>query len=261
MGRVALRGIRAHLVRFLLSVLAVTLGVAFVAGTFSLRTMMSSTFDGIVDSSMPADAYVRGAQAAAGYSTTGTTGQTRNTIPASLADTIARVDGIAHAFADISGPIVLVGADGTAVQSTQSPSFAMALHPGDAAVKIDAGHAPAQHGDCQPDEGNAQDVAHHACRPAAKRLDRGRAGIAGGGDQNSTGFIVGRYRRKTFSKKTCTNILKCRSRAVEQLQRMGPLVQLYQRHDGSPAESAGQTEAASRRLSWRQRTSCLRLGV
>ena len=80
MGRVALRGIRAHLVRFLLSVLAVTLGVAFVAGTFSLRTMMSSTFDGIVDSSMPADTYVRGAEPAAGLSTTGTTGQTRNTM-------------------------------------------------------------------------------------------------------------------------------------------------------------------------------------
>ena len=147
MGRVALRGIRAHLVRFLLSVLAVTLGVAFVAGTFSLRTMMSSTFDGIVESSMPADTYVRGAEPAAGLSTTGTTGETRNTIPASLARTIEGVDGVAHAFADISGPIVLVGANGTAVQSTRSPSFAMALHPGDATVKIDAGHAPAGPGE------------------------------------------------------------------------------------------------------------------
>ena len=49
MSRVALRGIRAHLVQFVLSLLAVTLGVAFVAGTFSLRTMMSSTFTGIVE--------------------------------------------------------------------------------------------------------------------------------------------------------------------------------------------------------------------
>ena len=48
MRRVALRGIRAHLVRFILSVMAVALGVAFVAGTFSLRTMMSATFSGIV---------------------------------------------------------------------------------------------------------------------------------------------------------------------------------------------------------------------
>ena len=142
MGRVALRGIRAHLVRFILSVLAVTLGVAFVAGTFSLRTMMSSTFTGIVDSSMPADAYVRGAEPTAGLSTTGTTGETRNTVPASLAGTIAAVDGVDRAFADISGPIVLVGADGTAVQSTRSPSFAMALHPDDTTVTVAAGRAP-----------------------------------------------------------------------------------------------------------------------
>ncbi|MEO6142490.1 MAG: FtsX-like permease family protein [Dermatophilaceae bacterium] len=147
MGRVALRGIRAHLVRFVLSVLAVTLGVAFVAGTFSLRTMMSSTFTGIVDSSMPADAYLRGAEPAAGFSTTGTTGATRNTIPASLASTLARVDGVDKAFADISGPIVLVGADGTAVQSTRSPSFALALHPGDTTVKIVEGRAPAGPGE------------------------------------------------------------------------------------------------------------------
>jgi len=142
MRRVALRGIRAHLVRFILSVLAVTLGVAFVAGTLSLRTMMSSTFTGIVDSSMPADAYVRGAEPAAGTSMTGTTGQTRTTVPASLATAIAGVGGVDKAFADISGPIVLVGADGTAVQSTQSPSFAMALHPQDTNVKIVAGRAP-----------------------------------------------------------------------------------------------------------------------
>ncbi len=147
MRRVALRGIRAHLVRFLLSVLAVTLGVAFVAGTFSLRTMMSSTFDGIVESSIPADTYVRGAEPAAGLSTTGTTGENRNTIPASLAGTIARVDGVAHAFADISGPIVLVGADGTAVQSTRSPSFAMALYQDDSTVTIVAGRGPAGPGE------------------------------------------------------------------------------------------------------------------
>ena len=142
MGRVALRGIRAHLVRFVLSVLAVTLGVAFVAGTFSLKTMMSSTFSGIVNSSTLGDAYVRGAEPLAGRSTTGTTGATRNTIPASLATSIAGVDGVDKAFAEISGPIVLVGADGTAVISTQAPSFGMALHPGDTTVNVIKGRAP-----------------------------------------------------------------------------------------------------------------------
>lgn len=142
MRRVALRGIRAHLVRFILSILAVSLGVAFVAGTFSLRTMMTSTFSGIVDSSMAGDAYVRGTEPVAGYTTTGTTGETRNTVPTSLATQIAGVHGVAKAFAEISGPIVLVGKDGTAVQSTQAPSFGMALHPNDTTVTVVAGRAP-----------------------------------------------------------------------------------------------------------------------
>src|SRR5450756_2088626 len=60
MTRVALRGIRSHLGRFLLSILAVLLGVGFVAGTFSLRAMMSATFDDIVESGTNADTYVQG---------------------------------------------------------------------------------------------------------------------------------------------------------------------------------------------------------
>ncbi len=61
MGRIALRGVRAHGAQLVLSVLAVTIGVAFVTGTFALRAMLATTFDGIVASSVQADAYVRGA--------------------------------------------------------------------------------------------------------------------------------------------------------------------------------------------------------
>ena len=144
MGRVALRGIRAHLVRFVLSVLAVTLGVAFVAGAFSLRTMMSSTFTEIIDSSMVGDAYVRGSvpATAAAVSDGGGLGSTWNTIPASLAGPLAGVDGVAHAFPDLSGPIVVVGADGTAVMSGGAPSFATALDPKDSTVDVVAGRVP-----------------------------------------------------------------------------------------------------------------------
>ena len=143
MRRVALRGIRAHLVRFVLSVLAVTLGVAFVTGSFSLRTMMSSTFSGIVDSSMRADAYVHG-RATTPASDAGSTASTvRNQIPASLAVDLARVDGVAHAFPVYSGPIVLVGADGTAVSSTQAPSFATGFEPTEEVASVTAGRAPA----------------------------------------------------------------------------------------------------------------------
>ncbi|POH70476.1 lysophospholipase [Cryobacterium zongtaii] len=143
MTRVALRGIRAHLVRFLLSLLAVTLGVAFVAGTLSLRTMMGSTFSGIVASSMQADVYVRGSEPAASAAQAGSSaGDAREAIPADLALTLNTVDGVRHALPAVSGPIVLVGADGTAVVSTQAPTFGMALHPDDDTLDIVAGRSP-----------------------------------------------------------------------------------------------------------------------
>ena len=145
MRRVALRGIRAHLVRFVLSVLAVTLGVAFVAGTFSLRAMLSSTFSSIIDSALTGDAYLRGADEAGATSPTGqgALGEARNSIPLTLADDVAAVEGVAVALADVNGPAVLVGADGLAVAQGQAPSFAQALFPDDPAVHLIAGRAPA----------------------------------------------------------------------------------------------------------------------
>ncbi|RYV51540.1 ABC transporter permease [Pengzhenrongella frigida] len=144
MRRVALRGIRAHLVRFVLSVLAVTLGVAFVAGTFSLRAMLSSTFNDIVESSLTGDVYLRGAEAAGSTSPTGQGGfgEARNAIPIALTDVATAVDGVALALPGLNGPAVLVGADGVAVSQGQAPSFAQALDPADPTVRLVAGRAP-----------------------------------------------------------------------------------------------------------------------
>ncbi|GEA80838.1 ABC transporter permease [Cellulomonas uda] len=142
MLRVTLRGVRAHAVRFLLSVLAVALGVAFVAGTFSLRTMMSSTFDGIVEASAPADAYVQGATQVAGGEAGFSVGETRTPVPLALADELAQVDGVRYALPDVAGSIVLVGADGTAVQSTQAPSFGVAFDDRDPYLDLVAGAVP-----------------------------------------------------------------------------------------------------------------------
>lgn len=147
MGRVALRGIRAHLVRFLLSVLAVALGVAFVAGTFALRTMLSGTFDGIVDAAAPGDVYVRVLQAEGSSVVTGTANATGESVPRDLVEEIAAVDGVAHAVPGVSGPIVLVGADGTAVQSTQAPSFALMYVPDDPSLDVVEGRGPQRPGE------------------------------------------------------------------------------------------------------------------
>lgn len=90
MLRVALRGVRAHLVRFLLSTLAVMLGVAFVVGTFTFRAMLSSTFDEIIATTLVADVYVRGAEEIDDSTTAGSTfGTPHSPVPVSLADTVA----------------------------------------------------------------------------------------------------------------------------------------------------------------------------
>lgn len=145
MGRVALRGIRAHLVRFVLSLLAVALGVAFVAGTFSLRTMMSSTFDGIVDAGTPGDAYVRAEPAEGASVIEGTAA--KPTVPMDLAERIAALDGVAHAIPEASGSIVLVGADGTAVQSTQAPSLVFTYVEDDPSLEVVEGRGPERAGE------------------------------------------------------------------------------------------------------------------
>lgn len=143
MVRVALRGVRAHLVRFCLSVLAVALGVAFVAGTFALRTMLGSTFSDIVATTTLGDAYVRGADVVGGADEQNVVaGTPRNPVPLTLVPQLEDVDGVSAAIPDLSGPVVLVGSDGTAVQSTQAPSLGFAYDDRSRAVELVAGHAP-----------------------------------------------------------------------------------------------------------------------
>ena len=121
--------------------------MAFVAGTFALRTMLSSTFTDIVATTTLGDAYVRGSEPAGG---TGgpdrISPEVRNPVPLTLVDELEAVDGVAAVLPDVQGPLVLVGADGTAVQSTQAPSFAFSYDPRDPAVDVVAGRAP-QDGD------------------------------------------------------------------------------------------------------------------
>lgn len=144
MVRVALRGIRAHLVRFCLSVLAVALGVAFVAGTYSLRTMLDATFTDIVSTTAVADAYVRGAAESGivANNATSLTTETHVPVPLTLVDELTAVDGVDSAIPELTGPAVLVGADGTAVQSGQAPSFALAYDTRDVTTRVVDGRGP-----------------------------------------------------------------------------------------------------------------------
>ena len=148
MLRTALRGVRAHIVQFALSILAVLLGVAFVAGTFSLRAMLSDTFGAIIATTVQGDAYVRGAEESASAGTgfgDNRDGLTR--IPLSLRETIESADGVSQAFPDLGGPLVLVGSDGTAVANGQAPNFGSALDPADPSARVVAGRLPTSAGE------------------------------------------------------------------------------------------------------------------
>ncbi|KZM33517.1 ABC transporter permease [Oerskovia enterophila] len=157
MLRVALRNVRAHLVRLGLSILAVVLGVSFVAGTFSLREMLSSTFDGIVDAGSSFDVYLRGGEDSAALTQeNASAGAVRTTIPADLTDTVQGVDGVAHAFADYTGPLVLVGADGTPPPTTGAPTFGLAWRAADPSTPIAEGAAPSGPGEFLLEAGTAE---------------------------------------------------------------------------------------------------------
>ena len=141
MLRVSLRGIRAHLPRLAMSVLAVALGVSFVAGTFSLRTLLSGVFEGIVSATTTADVYVRGGQDPSSADAP------RALVPIALAGDLETLPGVDRVIPGYSGNVVLVGADGTAVLSTQAPSLGFGIVEGDRDISVIAGRAPENGGE------------------------------------------------------------------------------------------------------------------
>src|SRR5665648_1291695 len=89
-----------------------------------------------------ADTYLRGStiEATGGDAMTGFAGAAR--FPIEIVDAIAEADGVAGVVPDVSGSIVLVGTDGTAVMSSGPPSFGMGLAPDDTAIWMADGREP-----------------------------------------------------------------------------------------------------------------------
>ncbi|MFZ5872747.1 MAG: FtsX-like permease family protein, partial [Actinomycetota bacterium] len=150
MIRVALRTVRGHVVRFLLTALAVLLGVSFVAGTFVLTDTMDRTFTGILtQASRGTDVVVRGAERSAAEETGAVL---REPLPLDLAAELEAVDGVAAAEPDLAGPAVLVGADGTAVRRGGAPTLGFGWTADDPSLTIVAGTAPDTPGEIAVEE-------------------------------------------------------------------------------------------------------------
>ena len=141
MIRVALRSVRAHAGQFLLTALAVVLGVTFLSGTLALRGVLSDTFSALMSSTMTADLYVTG-QPIRSAQSSGGGGVLTEKIDGALAERIAGIDGVStsHAASSLNG--TLVGADGSPVTSTGAPTIIVPAFPDEPERRVVAGRAP-----------------------------------------------------------------------------------------------------------------------
>lgn len=140
MFRVTLKGVRGHVLRFLLTVFSVTLGTGLIAGTYVLTDSINATFDKIFDQvASGKDVAVRGVKA--GKLAMGQ-GDARVQLPIDLVDRLRAVDGVAWAEPDLTGSVVVAGKDGTAVRNGGAPTLAFAYYGRDTTLHLVQGRAP-----------------------------------------------------------------------------------------------------------------------
>ncbi|MPY47842.1 ABC transporter permease [Streptomyces acidicola] len=140
MLKATLRSFLAHKGRLLLSALAVLLSVAFVAGSLIFSDTVSRTFDRLF-ASTSADVTVTPKEDLESQIPSGAT----PTVPASLAQRIARIDGVADTHVDASVEnITVVDRDNEPVgPTTGAPTIATNWYVTDRSpVKLTSGHAP-----------------------------------------------------------------------------------------------------------------------
>ena len=101
MWKVTRKGLLAHKLRFLLTAIAVMLGVAFISGTFVFTATIQSTFDSLFANIYKGtDAQVR-AREVLNSNQNGPGSNTRPRIPASLEEVVRRAPGVAAAEGNV----------------------------------------------------------------------------------------------------------------------------------------------------------------
>src|SRR5688500_16793681 len=106
------KGLWAHKVRFLLTGLAVVLGVAFMAGTMILTDTMGKTFDGLFATSNEGIDVV--VHRTSGAEDQDEMFQVQERVDAGVLERIQGIDGVDAAAGSIEGFAQIVSADGTA---------------------------------------------------------------------------------------------------------------------------------------------------
>ncbi|MER5193551.1 ABC transporter permease [Streptomyces sp. NPDC002755] len=153
MLKATLRSFLAHKGRLLLSALAVVLSVAFVAGSLIFSDTVTRTFDRLF-ASTSADVTVGPSDDLKASVPTGAV----QTVPASLAEEVARVDGVASTHADVSVENITVVDSGnkSVGPTTGAPTIATDWYVTDRSpVKLTSGHAPQGAGEAMLDADTA----------------------------------------------------------------------------------------------------------
>jgi putative ABC transport system permease protein len=150
--KVTLRNLMAHKVRLALTALAVILGVAFVAGTLVFTDTMGKQFDDLfAKTGQDVSVQVRAKKVIQTDD-----GTDVPTVPASLADTVARVPGVAKVHGEINGFAALVGRNGKVVGGSGPPQLGVDWYPADPDDAVKSGRGPARAGEVAIDDKAAE---------------------------------------------------------------------------------------------------------
>jgi putative ABC transport system permease protein len=155
MLRVAIRGLLAHKLRFLLTTLAVVLGVTFVAGSFVLTDSMESAFGELFESSSAGvDLHVR---AATGFemAVTDFDAGAAPTLDERVVDEARTVEGVAEAVGYVEGMAAFIAPDGEAIIPQGPPTLALSWTGGraDGPLHVRSGRGPEAAGEVMMDAG------------------------------------------------------------------------------------------------------------
>jgi putative ABC transport system permease protein len=156
MWNVTLAGLRTHLLRLVMTGLAVVLGVAFVSGTLMLTDSMRLAFDDVVRSTAGGlDLQLRGTSE---VSSATTAADERTPVTQDLLEEVAEVEGVRLAEGVVQGSAQLVGADGTPVGGGGPPAIGANApsEPGLGGVDLQAGRFPQREGEVAIDLATAQ---------------------------------------------------------------------------------------------------------
>lgn len=130
MFRIGLRDTKAHFRRFIMSIIAIALGVAFVVGSFCFREMLNDQVAQMMGSNSDADVYVRGAteQKKENGDSVTSYNSTYNEISTSIIPDIENVDGVTNADATMQlGNAVLLDHNGDALTTVGAPTLVIGV--------------------------------------------------------------------------------------------------------------------------------------